>query len=151
MLGTTWKSRGHKRSQHVSLWFPLVKLEESMWFPPKENILHSVFRKEISGKQRHGNLRFPKGIMRETTWKPHGTLKFPKRNIKGTSIGEEKHLSTVLINMKTCALPFCDCFHFSDTCRRSYSTGRQHHSGLQHSVCLPRRKQVLQKSHKHDL
>ena len=55
-------------SQHVSLWFQLVKLRESMWFPPKETSdLRSVFRKETSGKQRHGNFGFPKGIMRETT------------------------------------------------------------------------------------
>ena len=49
---------------HVSPWFPLGKLEDSMWFPPKGNALRSGFRDSPAWKPG-GNLGFP-------SWKPGG-------------------------------------------------------------------------------
>ena len=49
---------------HVSPWFPLGKLEDSMWFPQKGNALRSGFRDSLAWKLG-GNLGFP-------TWKPGG-------------------------------------------------------------------------------
>ena len=51
---------------HVSLWFTLGKLEDSMWFPPKGNVLRSSFRDSLAWKPG-GNLGFP-------LWKPGGNF-----------------------------------------------------------------------------
>ena len=58
---------------HVSSWFPLGKLEDSMWLPLKENILRSGFRDSLawnSGGNYMETPGFQKGNMRETTRKP---------------------------------------------------------------------------------
>ena len=72
---------------HVSSLFPLGKLEDSMWFPLKENILRSGFRDSLawnSGGNYMETPGFQKGNMRETTRKPG----FPKVKIR------ENHMKT---------------------------------------------------------
>ena len=93
---------------HVSPWFPLWKLDDFMWFPPKENALRSGFRDSLAWKPG-GNLGFPTwkpgenykettGFQRETLGKPHGYTNlsyanhFQKSDWKTTrDLGASKH------------------------------------------------------------
>ena len=95
--------------QHVFPWFPLGKLEDSMWFPPKGNVLRSSLRDSLAWKPG-GNLgfpslkpggnymekpRYPRGNIREPQGIPgfpygnqgnlHGNSRFPKGNIRETT------------------------------------------------------------------